>query len=150
MKNRYNAPIESDLGMVTEAKVDYSIDSVGLEQGANFRYADHKNASVLVGAYREEKNQLSWIIGENPCRYEKLYNVRINESLFSMRNGGITTTEIPDFILIYNYQNVAKGYHLFPCISSSVRSESEMSQLKYPSPNGSYVVYLLGSEIQSG
>lgn len=149
MKNRYNAPIESDLGMVTEAKVDYSIDSVGLEQGANFRYADHKNASVLVGAYREEKNQLSWIIGENPCRYEKLYNVRINESLFSMRNGGITTTEIPDFILIYNYQNVAKGYHLFPCISSSVRSESEMSQLKYPSPNGSYVVYLLGSEIQS-
>ena len=147
MKKKYDAPIIPDEGIVSEPK--YNLSTNGDNLGKSFRYADKKNSHVLLGTYRMEKNQLSWILGENPSRYEKLYNVRINEDLFSMRNGGLTTTEIPEFILIYDYNNVDEGYHLFPCISSSVKKEDEMKKMAYPSPNGSYAVYLLGDEIQS-
>lgn len=147
MKKKYNTFQDFSDGMLSEPKSYFPADGDGLD--SSFRYTEHKSARILVGTYRTEKNQLSWILGKNPSRYEKLYNVRINEDLFSARNGGITTSENPDFILIYDYQNIKKGYHLFSCISSSVKTENEMKQLGYPSPEGSYVVYLLGEEIQS-
>lgn len=147
MKKKYETPIIPNEGIVSEPK--YAPSTNGDNLGKSFRYVEQKNSRVLLGTYRMEKNQLSWILGEKPSRYEKLYNVRINEDLFSMRNGGLTTTEIPEFILIYDYNNVDEGYHLFPCISSSVKKEDEMKKMAYPSPNGSYAVYLLGDEIQS-
>ena len=88
MKKKYDAPIIPDEGIVSEPK--YAPSTNGVNLGKSFRYADKKNSRVLLGTYRMEKNQLSWILGENPSRYEKLYNVRINEDLFSMRNGGLT------------------------------------------------------------
>ena len=53
-----------------------------------FRYIEHKNKTFLFGAYRGEKCQLDWILGEKTQRYEKLYNIRFNKDLFSTRNGG--------------------------------------------------------------
>jgi len=114
-----------------------------------FRYNNHKDSVILFGAYRSEKGQLSWIIGEKQHRYERLYNVRINDDLFSVRNGGISTNEIPDYVLIYDCKNLSEGYHLFPCVSSCIKNDDEMNLLGYPNPSGSYVVYLLGDEIQS-
>lgn len=43
-----------------------------------FRYIDNKNRTFLLGAYRGEKSQLEWILGEKPKRHEKLYNIRFN------------------------------------------------------------------------
>ncbi len=114
-----------------------------------FRYIDHKDKTFLLGAYREEKDQLSWILGESPERYLMLYNVRANNDLFSLRKGGIKTTDLPDYILIYSDQNASEGYHLFPCINSAVKEQSEMEALEYPEPNGSYVVYTLGDELRA-
>lgn len=114
-----------------------------------FRYKDNQARTFLFGAYRGEKSQLEWILGEKPRRYEKLYNVRFNKDLFSQREGGIVSEFLPDYILIYNTQNPRKGYHLFPCISSSVKEQEDMEALGYPSPEGAYVVYSLGEEILS-
>lgn len=114
-----------------------------------FRYSDKKNAKFLLGAYRSEKNQLAWILGETPRRYQKIYNVRLNDSLFSQRNGGITFMSKPDYILIYDCQNVTKGYHLFKCVSSAVKTEEEMRSMLYSDPQGDYMTYLLGDEIQT-
>lgn len=113
-----------------------------------FRFEKHPDDVILFGAYRTEKSQLEWILGENPNRYERLYNVRWNEDLFNSRNGGITFSSAPDYILIYDYQKPSIGYHLFSCISSSKKSEEDMRLLQYPKPEGSYLVYLLGDEIQ--
>lgn len=44
-----------------------------------FRYIEHKNKTFLFGAYRGEKSQLDWILGEKTQRYEKLYNIRFNK-----------------------------------------------------------------------
>ena len=88
MKKKYETPIIPNEGIVSEPK--YAPSTNGDNLGKSFRYVEQKNSRVLLGTYRMEKNQLSWILGENPSRYEKLYNVRINEDLFSMRNGGLT------------------------------------------------------------
>ncbi len=114
-----------------------------------FRYIDNKNSTFLLGAYRGEKSQLEWILGENPKRYEKLYNIRYNKDLFSQRRGGVLTSNLPDYILIYNTQNPQCGYHLFPCINSSVKEQRDMEALSYPEPNGNYIVFSLGEELPS-
>lgn len=114
-----------------------------------FRYIDNQDRTFLFGAYRGEKSQLKWILGEQPRRYEKLYNVRFNKDLFTQRRGGIISDHLPDYILIYNTQDPQNGYHLFPCISSSIKEQDDMEALGYPCPNGSYVVYSLGDELLS-
>ena len=48
-----------------------------------FRYIENKDRTFLFGAYRGEKSQLDWILGEKTQRYEKLYNIRFNKDLFS-------------------------------------------------------------------
>ncbi len=112
-----------------------------------FRYIDHRDRTFLFGAYRGEKSQLDWILGEKTRRYGKLYNVRFNQNLFSQRNGGILSDILPDYVLIYDTRHPQTGYHLFPCINSSVKEQTEMEQLKYPTPNGAYVVFSLGDEL---
>ncbi len=112
-----------------------------------FRYIDNKDKTFLVGAYRGEKSHLEWILGENPPRYEKLYNIRFNHDLFSQRRGGSVAVSLPDYILIYNTQNPQNGYHLFPCANSSIKEQSDMEEMRYPDPNGSYIVFSLGEEL---
>lgn len=114
-----------------------------------FKYSENKDRTFLIGAYREDKPQLEWILGEYPQRYEKLYNVRFNEDLFSQRNGGFISELMPDFILIYSTKDPKKKYHLFPCINYCTKEEAEMNVLSYPSPKGKYIVYTLGDEIDS-
>lgn len=114
-----------------------------------FRYTENEDKTFLVGAYRGDKSQLDWILGLSPQRYERLYNVRLNDDLFSQRDGGITSDSLPDFVLIYDYQNPQEGYHLFPCISSAIKNQSDMNALSYPEPSGSYLVYSLGNELPS-
>lgn len=112
-----------------------------------FRYTDNKDRTFLFGAYRGDKPQLDWILGSSTQRYEKLYNVRFNQDLFSQRNGGILSDFLPDYVLIYNTLNPQEGYHLFPCVNSSVKEQEDMEHLDYPDPNGSYMVYSLGDEV---
>ncbi len=114
-----------------------------------FRFADKMDASFLLGAYRSDKQQLAWILGERPRRYQKIYNVRLNDSLFFQRNGGVASGITPDYVLLYDYRGMAKGYHLFQCVSSAVKTEEEMRLLEYPNPQGDYMTYLLGDEIQT-
>lgn len=114
-----------------------------------FRYIDNKDKTFLLGSYRAEKSQLDWILGNDPYRYEKLYNIRLNRDLFSQRNGGVLADFRPDYILIYSTQNPQTGYHLFPCINSSIKDQDDMEALSYPDPKGSYLVFSLGDEIIS-
>lgn len=112
-----------------------------------FRYTDNKDKIFLFGAYRGDKPQLDWILGEKTQRYEKLYNVRFNQDLFSQRNGSMISEVLPDYVLIYNTQTSKEGYHLFPCVNSSIKEQEDMEHLKYPNPNGTYMVYALGEEV---
>lgn len=112
--------------------------------------ADIKNNStVLVGTYRTEKAQEEWILGINPVRHVILYNVRYNQDLFAARDGGIKSLSKPDYVLLYDYHDLKKTGHLFDCLSLSVVTEDEMRVLHYPEPDGSYVVYRLGEEVDS-
>lgn len=113
-----------------------------------FRFSDQQDSKILLGAYRSDKNQLAWILGEKPNRYQKMYNVRLNDSLFSQRKGGITSMVRPDYVLLYDCNGVSEGYHLFSCISTALKTEEEMKVLEYPNPQGDYMTFLLGDEIQ--
>lgn len=101
----------------------------------------------LVGGFRIYKGQYKWIMGIQPERSEKLYNVRFSPLKESCRDGSVTPGTLPDFVLLHEYSN--KGYkkvHLFKCLSYSVVDEREMQTLGYPSPKGSYILYKLGEE----
>lgn len=119
-----------------------------MKKNPQFHFSDKPDARFLLGAYRSEKGQLSWIIGEKPSRHETLYNVRLNDNLFSQREGGIASMDLPDYVLLYDCRDIPGGYHLFRCVSSSVKDEAGMRDLQYPCPDGDYLVYLLGDEIQ--
>ena len=73
-----------------------------------FRYIDNKNSTFLLGAYRGEKSQLEWILGEKPKRYEKLYNIRFNRDLFSQRRGGVIMKQTQESFEAMNleYENL--------------------------------------------
>ncbi len=114
-----------------------------------FRYTNNKNSTFLVGAYREDKRQLEWILGTHPKRYEKLYNIRFNQDLFTQINGGVLAGDLPDYILIYNTKHPQTSYHLFPCINFSIKKKCDMEILGYPNPTGSYIVFTLGEELQA-
>lgn len=114
-----------------------------------FEYKNNKQKSFLIGTYRNEKSQLDWIMGICPKRYDKLYNIRHNHDLFNLRNGGVLGKSNPDYILIYNNANPQKEYHLFPCFNSTEKTQAEMERLSYNRPDGSYMVYTLGDEINS-
>lgn len=115
----------------------------------SFNYVTQQDSTFLLGGYRSNKDQLSWILGNKTGRYEKLYNIRMTKDLFSLRNGGVQECIMPDYVLIYDIENVSVNYHLFPCISYSVKSESDMVKMQYPNPQGDYIVYLLGDEVKT-
>lgn len=110
----------------------------------------NKSSIVLIGTYRTEKRQQEWILGINPPRHEVLYNVRYKEDLFATRNGGIISLACPNYVLLYDYQDIKGGGHLFECLSQSVVTEDEMRRMGYPNPDGPYVVYRLVEEIATG
>lgn len=105
-----------------------------------------QNKTFLVGCYRPEKNQLSWILDEKHEHGGMLYNVRVNADLFSYRRGAIANESRPDYVLVYNYQNYDEPMLVFSCSSSSIKSQVDMDKLHYPSPQGTYVVYRLDTK----
>lgn len=96
-----------------------------------FNYSEQLDSTFLLGAYRSKKDQLSWILGNKTGRYEKLYNIRMTKDLFSQRNGGVQKLVKPDYVLIYDVENASVGYHLFPCISYSLKNEKDMLKMQY-------------------
>ena len=109
-------------------------------------FSDNSKATFLLGAYREEKSQLDWILGICPERLEKLYNVRHNADLFANRDGGYLADEKPDYVILYDYHSLS-GIKVFECLNVQELNEQAMATLEYPEPNGSYFVYELGSEL---
>lgn len=107
-----------------------------------FDYNQHRNDEFLIGVYRSQKPHLAWILKN------KLYNVRSQSDLFVKREGSISVHYLPKYILIYNGQT--KGdIRLFECGESAERTQTEMLDLKYTKPVGSYVTYSLKEEFVS-
>ena len=96
-----------------------------------FRYIENKDRTFLFGAYRGEKSQLDWILGEKTQRYEKLYNIRFNKDLFSQRNGGTLSKVLPDFVLIYNTQN-PRGLSSVPLCKFFCQGTVRNGEIKVP------------------
>ena len=99
------------------------------------------NAQFLFAAYRSDKNQLDWIL------QKKYYNVRNNDDLFQVRNGAQKEFFSPDYILLYDCGNYSNGIRVFKWNGKrGTRTGKEMLKSGYPSPQGSYQIYGLGSE----
>ena len=109
-------------------------------------FSDHKEDTFLLGAYRQDKNQLDWILGNIPARENKLYNIRHNADLFAGRDGGNVNIEQPKFVILYDFKK-PKETLVFECGKSTDLDEQTMMTLSYPKPQGSYHVYELGNEL---
>ena len=98
-------------------------------------------SNILIGTYRSEKNQLDWILGLSPKRNYMLYNIRRNADLFSNRNGGSHSIKDVNLLVLYNYHDLASAPVLYRILTSAEATEQQMFNLKYPDPEGSYVLY---------
>lgn len=105
-----------------------------------FNFENHPDDLFLIGAYRADKEQLSWIIKNH------LYNIRSGNDLFVLRRGSQQSIMLPKFVIIYDMRSYS-DIHMFECKHAKEFSQEEMSKLDYPSPSGSYVAYELGKEI---
>lgn len=97
--------------------------------------------NVLIATYRSEKNQLDWIRGVNPKRDYMLYNIRRNADLFSNRNGGSCNVGNAGFLILYNYHNLSASPTLYKIVASVEASEQQMINLRYPEPEGTYILF---------
>ena len=114
-----------------------------------FDYSCHKTDKFLVGIYRTDKQHLPWILGTNPVRDDIIYNIRLTDTLFAQREGGVRQLRKPDYVLLYNPEQLENGTHLFSCKQAKVVSEDEMRMMAYPQPNGSYIIYRLSKEMDA-
>ena len=96
-----------------------------------FDFNLHENSTFLVGGYRIKKRQEKWIFGENPKRGTILYNIRFTLTDEVCRNGSMSTGELPDFVILYDYTDNTK-VRLFECKDYSIHTFAEMKQMKYP------------------
>lgn len=112
------------------------------------KLTDNQDKVFLLGAYREDKNQLDWILGNKPVRSQKLYNIRHNADLFANRDGGNMVVEQPDFVILYNYKRPADMF-VFECGKLFQLDEQSMVALSYPNPTGDYYVFELGKMIDA-
>ena len=97
--------------------------------------------NVLIATYRSEKNQLDWIRGVNPKRDYMLYNIRRNADLFSNRNGGSCNVGNAGFLILYNYHDLSASPTLYKIVTSVEASEQQMINLRYPEPEGTYILF---------
>ena len=70
-----------------------------------------------------------------------LYNIRRNADLFSNRNGGSHSIKDVNLLVVYNYHDLASAPVLYRILTSAEATEQQMFNLKYPDPEGSYVLY---------
>ena len=98
-------------------------------------------SNILIGTYRPEKNQLDWILGVSPKRNYMLYNIRRNADLFSNRNGGSHCIKDVNLLVLYNYHNLSTAPILYRILATADATEQQMLNLRYPEPEGSYVLY---------
>ena len=105
-----------------------------------FGFEEHRDDIFLVGSYRQSKEHLEWIFTH---RY---YNIRSSADMFVNRHGCVETCKIPQYVLLYD-SGVFRNCHLFTCLGVVQKTQSEMEELGYPNPKGTYVLYLLGYEI---
>lgn len=102
-----------------------------------------KDQNILIGTYRPEKPQLDWILGLHPKRNYLLYNIRRNADLFSQRNGGSGIIKDVDYLVLYNYQDLSETPRLYKILTSAEATEQQMVNLRYPEPEGAYVLFQL-------
>ena len=100
-----------------------------------------KYKNILIGTHRPEKHQLDWILGINPKRNYLMYNIRRNADLFSNRNGGSGIIKDVNYLILYNYQDLSQSPVLYKILTSAEATEQQMGNLKYPEPEGSYVLF---------
>lgn len=98
-------------------------------------------SNILIGTYRPEKDQLNWILGVSPKRSYMLYNIRRNADLFSNRNGGSHRITDVNLLVLYNYHDLSAVPILYRILATAEATEQQMLNLRYPSPEGSYVLY---------
>ncbi|MCQ2277033.1 MAG: DNA cytosine methyltransferase [Bacteroidales bacterium] len=104
-----------------------------------FSLEEHVDDLFLIGCVRNDKHHIQWI------RKNQMYNVRSTMDMFVLRDGAISDLICPDYLLLYD-AIISNSYCLFECANVLEKSQKEMSQLKYPNPNGSYLIYQLGCE----
>lgn len=103
-------------------------------------FRDYAKRRFLIG-YVPEKTR-EWI------DKNRLYNVRVDDGHV---RGGVNEQDplsfAVDYIVLYEnrYNNRYRIYKVEAC---QIKTQEEMSEFKYPSPNCDYMVYSLGDEVE--
>lgn len=107
-----------------------------------FKFADMADEVFLIGGYRTDKDQLTWIKNNG-------YNIRASVNRHGYRNGIVDENVVSArYIILYEIGSADKrDYHIYPIAEFKIRSQEWMEKHEYPQPDGSYIVYSIGEEV---
>lgn len=107
-----------------------------------FKFADMADEVFLIGGYRTDKDQLTWIKKNG-------YNIRASVNRHGYRNGLIDENIVSArYLILYEIGPTKKfDNHIYPIDGFKTRSQEWMEKHDYPEPDGSYIVYSLGEEV---
>lgn len=136
-----------DTNPTDEINKQYQIEAElkGVETGAckllkeeRLRFEDFEDEVFLVGGWRKDKDQLTWI------KEHMLYNVR-KKVRGTTRDGQMKLDDAvtAHFLLLYEIGVDNPSYELYRIDGYDVRSKAQMEKKGYPDPSGQYIVYRL-------
>lgn len=107
-----------------------------------YKYADMAEEVFLIGGYRTDKDQLTWIKNNG-------YNIRADVNRHGYRNGIIDENVVSArYLILYEIESSDKhDYHIYPIVGFKNRSQKWMEKHGYPNPHGNYIIYTLGEEV---
>lgn len=107
-----------------------------------YKYADMAEEVFLIGGYRTDKDQLTWIKSNG-------YNIRANVNRHGYRNGIVDENVVSArYLILYEIESNDKNdYHIFPIEKFKNRSQEWMVKREYPEADGDYIIYTLGEEV---
>ena len=115
----------------------------GEKQGCKvFKFIDMADEVFLIGGYRTDKDQLTWIKDHG-------YNIRASVYRHGYSDGLIDENVVSArYLILYEIGSAEKlDYHIYPIDEFKIRSQEWMEKHEYPEPDGRYIVYSIGEEV---
>ena len=119
-------------------KLESELDSGNTRENKQIQFKEVENEVFLIGGWRKDKNQLSWI------KEHMLYNIR-EKSKEIHRRGVVrrldTNVITAKYLILYEIGSDYSSYDVYRIEGHRERSAEYLSNLGYEKPSGSYIVY---------
>ncbi len=126
-----------EINQFYELELEMSTLKGGIIQEKFIELEDVANEVFLIGGWRKDKDQLSWI------KENMLYNVRKSDRTGSREGMQHIEERVVSarYLLLYEIGMENPSYEVFHIDKYVIRNQAQMQRINYPNPSGNYFIY---------